>query len=545
MNKAFDFAKYPKLSPLKKEVKIGSYFAFLTSILIVAIVFLTVMYVSRFVRNISVDYTNDIRSFNYVVSSVIFHSFADSYNEKNQDFSKVDKIVHTLETNGMLSYAYAADSRTNRIIWTTEKSIYGKNILDAYRIIKKQSYYEDAQRIEGATEHYTIVMGLSQGKTQDNNIHIMFENMKVFVFILLLIGIIASAMMSRLINSPLITLTSGVKEFAGGNFNYRLKKGKFGEINELVQAYNDMAAQLLELYSSLEQKVQERTLELEQANNNLKEAQAMMVHSEKMRSLGELVAGIAHEINNPINFIYGNIMILDKYSKDLFDLINKYTEYEESIPPENRIQIDQMKEEIDIEFLKDDIKELIRSCIEGTERTKNIILDLKNFSRMEEMVMAQFDIPKEIDTTLNILNNKYKNRITVHKNYEEGLPKIEAFGGQINQVFMNILDNAAAAIDGNGDVYIDVRKIGENVEIKFKDTGKGIKKENLTKVFDPFFTTKPVGQGTGLGMSISYRVIQNHHGSINVESEVGQGATFTIVLPINYQQETKQEIKAI
>lgn len=545
MNKAFDFAKYPKLSPLKKEVKIGSYFAFLTSILIVAIVFLTVMYVSRFVRNISVDYTNDIRSFNYVVSSVIFHSFADSYNEKNQDFSKVDKIVHTLETNGMLSYAYAADSRTNRIIWTTEKSIYGKNILDAYRIIKKQSYYEDAQRIEGATEHYTIVMGLSQGKTQDNNIHIMFENMKVFVFILLLIGIIASAMMSRLINSPLITLTSGVKEFAGGNFNYRLKKGKFGEINELVQAYNDMAAQLLELYSSLEQKVQERTLELEQANNNLKEAQAMMVHSEKMRSLGELVAGIAHEINNPINFIYGNIMILDKYSKDLFDLINKYTEYEESIPPENRIQIDQMKEEMDIEFLKDDIKELIRSCIEGTERTKNIILDLKNFSRMEEMVMAQFDIPKEIDTTLNILNNKYKNRITVHKNYEEGLPKIEAFGGQINQVFMNILDNAAAAIDGNGDVYIDVRKIGENVEIKFKDTGKGIKKENLTKVFDPFFTTKPVGQGTGLGMSISYRVIQNHHGSINVESEVGQGATFTIVLPINYQQETKQEIKAI
>lgn len=545
MNKAFDFAKYPKLSPLKKEVKIGSYFAFLTSILIVAIVFLTVMYVSRFVRNISVDYTNDIRSFNYVVSSVIFHSFADSYNEKNQDFSKVDKIVHTLETNGMLSYAYAADSRTNRIIWTTEKSIYGKNILDAYRIIKKQPYYEDAQRIEGATEHYTIVMGLSQGKTQDNNIHIMFENMKVFVFILLLIGIIASAMMSRLINSPLITLTSGVKEFAGGNFNYRLKKGKFGEINELVQAYNDMAAQLLELYSSLEQKVQERTLELEQANNNLKEAQAMMVHSEKMRSLGELVAGIAHEINNPINFIYGNIMILDKYSKDLFDLINKYTEYEESIPPENRIQIDQMKEEMDIEFLKDDIKELIRSCIEGTERTKNIILDLKNFSRMEEMVMAQFDIPKEIDTTLNILNNKYKNRITVHKNYEEGLPKIEAFGGQINQVFMNILDNAAAAIDGNGDVYIDVRKIGENVEIKFKDTGKGIKKENLTKVFDPFFTTKPVGQGTGLGMSISYRVIQNHHGSINVESEVGQGATFTIVLPINYQQETKQEIKAI
>ena len=150
--------------------------------------------------------------------------------------------------------------------------------------------------------------------------------------------------------------------------------------------------------------------------------------------------------------------------------------------------------------------------------------------------MTQFDIPKEIDTTLNILNNKYKNRITVHKNYEENLPKIEAYGGQLNQVFMNILDNAAAAIEGNGDVYIDVRKIGETVEIKFKDTGKGIKKEHLSKVFDPFFTTKPVGQGTGLGMSISYRVIQNHFGTINVDSEVGQGATFTIVLPVNHKQ---------
>ena len=150
------------------------------------------------------------------------------------------------------------------------------------------------------------------------------------------------------------------------------------------------------------------------------------------------------------------------------------------------------------------------------------------------MVMTQFDIPKEIDTTLNILNNKYKNRITIHKNYEENLPKIEAYGGQINQVFMNILDNAAAAIEGNGDVYIDVKKIGENVEIKFKDTGKGIKKENIGKVFDPFFTTKPVGQGTGLGMSISYRVIQNHNGAISVESEVGEGATFTILLPVNH-----------
>lgn len=523
-------------SGFKKEIKISSYFAFLTSVLIAVIVILTMGYVLRFVKNISSDYSGNIKRFNYVISSLVFQLYSDTYNDGSKDYTKLNKTVTTLKSNDLLSYVYVTDNHTNRIIWASEDNLKNKHIIDTGRIIDKNFGLKNVQEIQGAADHYTITIGLTQGRAQNNNIHIMFENMKIFVFILLFFGLLASAMMSRIINSPLIKLTQGVKEFAGGNFNYRLKETKFGEINELVQAYNTMAAQLQELYSSLEQKVQEKTLELEKANNDLKEAQAMMVHSEKMRSLGELVAGIAHEINNPINFIYGNIMILDKYNKDMFELIEKYVENEETLPPDKRIEIEKIKNEIDIDFLKDDIKELIRSCVEGTERTKNIILDLKNFSRMEEMVMTQFDIPKEIDTTLNILNNKYKNRITVHKNYEENLPKIEAYGGQINQVFMNVLDNAAAAIDGNGDVYIDVKKIDETVEIKFRDTGKGIKKENLSKVFDPFFTTKPVGQGTGLGMSISYRVIQNHFGKISVESEVGQGATFTIVLPINHKQ---------
>ncbi len=523
----------------KKEVKISSYFAFLTSILIAVIVILTMGYVLRFVKNISSDYSNSIKSVNYVISSLVFQLYADSYDNGSKNFTKINKAVTTLKSNDLLSYAYAVDNNTNKITWASDSSILNKHVLEAARILDRDPNCKNVQEIQGTTDHYTITIGLAQGKVQNNNIHIMFENMKIFVFILLFFGLLASAMMSRIINSPLIRLTQGVKEFAGGNFNYRLKETKFGEINELVQAYNNMAAQLLELYSSLEQKVQERTLELEKANNDLKEAQAMMVHSEKMRSLGELVAGIAHEINNPINFIYGNIMILDKYNKDMFELIDKYIENEASLAPDKRVEIEKIKNDIDIDFLKDDIKELIRSCIEGTERTKNIILDLKNFSRMEEMVMTQFDIPKEIDTTLNILNNKYKNRITVHKNYEENLPKIEAYGGQLNQVFMNILDNAAAAIEGNGDVYIDVRKLNDSVEIKFKDTGKGIKKEHLSKVFDPFFTTKPVGQGTGLGMSITYRVIENHFGTINVESEIGQGAVFTIVLPINHPNKNK------
>ncbi|MBQ8476539.1 ATP-binding protein, partial [bacterium] len=322
----------------------------------------------------------------------------------------------------------------------------------------------------------------------------------------------------------------------------KIEESQFDEINDLVYSYNEMATQLNELYSSLELKVQERTIALEAANYKLKEAQAMMVHSEKMRSLGELVAGIAHEINNPVNFIHGNIMILQNYADDLIGLIDLYSEFDEKLPEDFRAKVESLKKDIDIDFLRGDIKDLIRSCIEGTQRTKNIVLDLKNFSRMEEMVLTQFDIPKEIDTTLNILNNKYKNRITVIKNYSPSVPKIEAYGGQLNQVFMNILDNAQDAIADTGTLIINVDKIDDKVKIEFIDTGSGIAPENLKKVFDPFFTTKAVGKGTGLGMSISYRVIHDHQGTINVESEVGKGTKFTIVLPINHVQQTEDDL---
>ena len=269
----------------------------------------------------------------------------------------------------------------------------------------------------------------------------MFDNIKLFVIFFLFAGVIISALMSKMINKPLVDLVSGVQEFAKGNFDYRLKEAGFEEIDKLVDAYNHMATQLFDLYESLEAKVEERTAELEKTNQKLKETQTMMVHSEKMRSLGELVAGIAHEINNPINFIYGNIMILDNYQKDLITLVEKYTEAQNELDEAKQKEINEFKQKIDMDFIKDDINDLIKSCMEGVERTKNIILDLKNFSRMDEMVFSECNIPKEIDTTLNILNNKIKNRITVHKNYEENLPKIEAYGGQINQVFMNMICN--------------------------------------------------------------------------------------------------------
>ena len=160
---------------------------------------------------------------------------------------------------------------------------------------------------------------------------------------------------------------------------------------------------------------------------------------------------------------------------------------------------------------------------------------------MEEMILTQFDIPKEIDTTLSILNNKYKNRITVIKNYSEDTPKIEAYGGQLNQVFMNILDNAQDAMGESGTLTINTYKAEQDVKIEFIDTGMGIPEENLKKIFDPFFTTKAVGKGTGLGMSISYRVINDHNGRIEVDSTVGKGTKFTITLPISHVKQTLED----
>lgn len=528
---------------MTKVKKISSYFAYTTSFFIAAIVILTMSYVFNHIKNLALDYDVNLKTYSYSLFSLIGETFEQSYQNKTTE--KTLKVLDNLKGRGMLTYVYAVDKKNNEVFFSTLRNLVGKDADTAKRDVFLKFQKQSVMEILTSTDNYTLYIGLPVEKIAASHLNTLLENIKIFVVIFLLIGIIASAIMSSVVINPLDELTRGVKEFAKGNFDFRLKKSQFTEINELVDAYNYMAFQLHDLYDSLELKVQERTLALERANEEIKETQAMMVHSEKMRSLGELVAGIAHEINNPVNFIHGNIVILDKYVKDLFSLIDQYIANENSISQEELDKIQKIKTDIDLDFIRDDVKDLIKSCIEGTERTKNIVLDLKNFSRMEEMVLTQFNIPKEIDTTLNILNNKYKNRITVVKEYQENLPKIEAYGGQLNQVFMNILDNAQYAIKGEGTVTINVKQEGENVVIKFSDTGEGIKKEDIKKVFEPFFTTKPVGQGTGLGMSITYRVIKNHNGEIYVDSEVGKGTTFTIILPINYKknEENKEDTK--
>lgn len=358
------------------------------------------------------------------------------------------------------------------------------------------------------------------------------DSLQHLVLAFLTFGLISSYYMTKVLINPLLELVKGTKELAKGNFTYRLENTKYLEVNELVNTYNQMAKNLQTLYTDLENKVKERTKELETANNELKSTQAMMVHSEKMRSLGQLVAGITHEINNPINFIHGNMIHLKNYSTALLDIINLYESFEDELSEEKRQKLKELKEEIELDFIKEDLPMLIKSCHEGTERTKNIILDLKNFSRLGEIVVNNMNLAKEIDTTLNILHNKIKGKIEIVKEYDENMPLIECHGGQLNQVFMNILDNACYAIGDTGKIYIRLQKTEKDVIIEIEDTGSGMNKEQLEKIFEPFYTTKPVGEGTGLGMSISYKVIQNHNGTISVDSEEGKGTKFKIQLPI-------------
>lgn len=361
------------------------------------------------------------------------------------------------------------------------------------------------------------------------------NNLQMIVLAFLIFGMIASYFLTKIIIIPLMDLVKGSKELSEGNFAYRFKPTNYSEINNLINTYNQMAQSLQTLYNDLENKVKERTKELEDANKELKSTQSMIVHSEKMRSLGELVAGITHEINNPVNFIHGNLSHLQNYSKALIEIINLYETSEMSLSEDKKKELKELKEKVELDFIKEDLPMLIKSCREGTERTKNIILDLKNFSRFDEMVKNTIDLPKEIDTTLNILNNKIKGKIEIVKEYDKDIPLIEGYGGQLNQVFMNILDNACYALKERGTIYIRLQKNEKNVIIEFEDTGCGMNKEQMEKIFDPFFTTKPVGSGTGLGMSISYKVVQRHNGIISVDSTEGKGTKFRIELPLKMQ----------
>jgi len=310
------------------------------------------------------------------------------------------------------------------------------------------------------------------------------------------------------------------------------------------QALIQSEAQLLELAHNLDLKVQERTEQLQQKNQELahslktlQEAQQQLIQSEKMSSLGSLVAGIAHEINNPVNFIYGNLTHVRNYTEGILDLIGLYQEECQHTNAKIKDRI----ESIDLEFVKADLPKILSSIEAGADRIRKIVLSLRNFSRLDEAQMKQVDIHEGIESTLLLLQQRLKSchghtGISAIKKYGD-LPLIECYPGQLNQVFMNLLTNAIDAIEclpQPGAITIYTQMLESNrVLIKIVDTGSGMTPTVQARIFDPFFTTKPVGKGTGLGLSISYQIIVEHHkGQLKCISEPGKGTEFEIEIPL-------------
>lgn len=278
--------------------------------------------------------------------------------------------------------------------------------------------------------------------------------------------------------------------------------------------------------------LEQRNRELEEGKRELQRLQAQIVHNEKMASLGKLTAGIAHELNNPVGFVYGNLDLIRERLAGLFRLLFYY-DYT-PISAGAAVEVDAIKREIDYANAKNEFEEIIGDCLEGAERIREIVQNLRTFSRLDEAKVSFVNVHEGINSSIRMLSRYFSaDNISLVREFGD-LPKIEANAGQLNQVWMNLLANGAQAVgEVGGEVKIKTELASDRIVVQISDTGIGIPKEDLGRIFDPFFTSKPVGEGSGLGLSISFGIVERHGGNISVVSQPGKGSTFTVSLPLD------------
>lgn len=323
-----------------------------------------------------------------------------------------------------------------------------------------------------------------------------------------------------------------------GAYDYLIKPCDLDVLSMTVERALERRA-LLRAARHYKVDLERRNEELRRRKTELESLQSQIVQSEKMASIGQLAAGVAHELNNPAGFLYGNMELLGECVRGLERLLLFY----ETVPlaGEDAARARAIKDEIDYERTLEDLRSIVADCRDGAERIRDVVQNLRTFSRLDEAEFKKVDIHEGLDSTIRLLSRYYApGHIKLARDYGE-LPPVDCYAGQLNQVWLNLLVNAAHATREGGEVLIITRGEGERVVVTVSDTGCGIAPEHLTRIFDPFFTTKPVGEGTGLGLSVTYSIVERHSGEITIESELGKGTTFTVTLPVDARHASGDE----
>lgn len=302
------------------------------------------------------------------------------------------------------------------------------------------------------------------------------------------------------------------------------------EIGQMARAVEQFQQDRWQLALAHEALQAERARQ-EQLLHELAQAQGQLLQSEKMASIGQLAAGVAHEINNPVSFVNANLGSLQRYVAGLLDMVSAYEQHEAELAPATRAALAQAKQAADLDYVREDMPALLAESLDGLQRVKSIVQGLKEFSHVDEAQVQRANLETYLETTVKIVWNELKYKVELVREYG-GIPEVDCMPAQLSQVFMNLLVNAGQAINEHGRITLRTGHDARNVWVEVEDTGGGIRPEHLSRIFDPFFTTKPVGQGTGLGLSISYGIVRKHGGQIEARSELGSGTCFRVTLPL-------------